>query len=38
MWLGAVLENRRAFAAVSALFAVGLVYCSALFATWHFVA
>jgi hypothetical protein len=38
MWLGAVLENRRAFAAVSALFAVGLVYCSALFATWHIVA
>jgi Mannosyltransferase (PIG-V) len=38
MWLGAVLENRRGFAAVSALFAVGLAYCSALFATWHFVA
>jgi Mannosyltransferase (PIG-V) len=38
MWLGAVLENRRAFAAVAALFAVGLAYCSALFATWHFVA
>ena len=38
MWLGTVLENRRAFAAVAALFAVGLAYCSALFATWHFVA
>jgi hypothetical protein len=38
MWLGALLEDRRAFAAVTTLFAIGLVYCSALFATWHFVA
>ena len=38
MWLGALLEDRRAFAAVTTLFAIGLAYCSALFATWHFVA
>jgi hypothetical protein len=38
MWLGALLEDRRAFAAVASLFAIGLAYCSALFATWHFVA
>jgi hypothetical protein len=38
MWLAAVLEDRRAFVTVSALFAAGLAYCSALFATWHFVA
>jgi Mannosyltransferase (PIG-V) len=38
MWLGAALEDRRAFLAVVVLFAAGLAYCSALFATWHFVA
>jgi len=38
MWLGALLDDRRAFLGVAAVFAVGLAYCSALFATWHFVA
>ena len=38
MWLGDCLEDRRALWAVTALFATGLAYCSALFATWHFVA
>ena len=38
MWLGARLEDRRAFLGVAAVFAIGLAYCSALFATWHFVA
>jgi hypothetical protein len=38
MWLGALLEDRRTFVVVAGLFAVGLAYSSALFATWHFVA
>jgi hypothetical protein len=39
MWLGSYLQRRRWIAAaVLALFALGLVYCSARFATWHWVA
>lgn len=39
MWLGSYLEGRRRLAAVVLMvFAVGLVYCSARFATWRWVA
>lgn len=39
MWLGSYLQKRRRIAAaVLAVFTLGLVYCSARFATWHWVA
>jgi hypothetical protein len=38
MWLGMRLTDRRLYAATVVLFAVGLVYCAGMFATWHFVA
>jgi len=39
MWLGSYLEGRRKLTAILlAVFAIGLAYCSARFATWHWVA
>jgi len=38
MWLGWRVSDRRAFGVTITAFAVGLGYCSALFATWRFVA
>ena len=38
MWLGWRLADRRAFGVTITASAVGLAYCSALFATWRFVA
>jgi len=38
MLLGLVLKGRRAFAVVAGVFAVLLVYASAMFSTWHWVA
>jgi hypothetical protein len=38
MWLGWRLSDRRAYALVVAAFALGLVYATGMFATWHFVA
>jgi hypothetical protein len=38
LWLALKLEDRRAYRATVAVFAVGLAYCAAMFATWHFVA
>jgi hypothetical protein len=38
MWLGSRLDTRRRLVPVIAAFAIGLIYCSAMFATWHFVA
>ncbi|HVE68078.1 MAG TPA: mannosyltransferase family protein [Solirubrobacteraceae bacterium] len=38
MWLGLVLRDPRAHAATVVVFALGLVYCAAMFATGHFVA
>jgi hypothetical protein len=32
------LKDRRALTVVLGVFVVGLVYCSARFATWHWVA
>lgn len=38
MWLGWRLADVRVYAATLVAFAIGLAYCSAMFATWHFVA
>lgn len=38
MWAGWRLRDRRAFGAVLVVFAFGLAYTSAMFATWRFVA
>lgn len=38
LWLAMKLEDRRAYVATVAAFAIGLAYCAGLFATWHFVA
>jgi hypothetical protein len=38
MWAGSRLKDRRLLAVVLGVFGVGLVYCSARFATWHWVA
>jgi hypothetical protein len=38
MWLGWRLSDRRAYAVTVVVFAAGLVYCAAMFATWRFVA
>lgn len=38
MWGGSGLKDRRALTVVLGVFVVGLVYCSARFATWHWVA
>lgn len=38
MWAGSRLSDRRALAVVLGVFVVGLAYCSARFATWHWVA
>jgi hypothetical protein len=38
MWLGWRIKDRRAMALITTAFALGLIYCSAMFATWHFVA
>jgi hypothetical protein len=38
MWAGWRLRDRRAYLGVLAVFALGLVYCSAMFSTWRFVA
>jgi mannosyltransferase PIG-V len=38
MWLGLRLADRLAYAATVLVFALGLVYCAGMFATWHFVA
>jgi hypothetical protein len=38
MWAGWRLRDRRALGAVLVIFAAGLVYTSAMFATWRFVA
>jgi len=38
MWLAWRLRDRRAYLAVLGVFALGLAYCAARFATWHWVA
>jgi hypothetical protein len=38
MWAGSRLTSRRALAVMLGAFVIGLVYCSARFATWHWVA
>jgi hypothetical protein len=38
MWLAWRLSDRRWYFATLTVFALGLVYCAAMFATWHFVA